>query len=235
MKRGSGLRLEAKGLWFRYPGQRDWLLRGADASLQGGELVAVVGPNGAGKTTLLKLLAGLYRPQQGCICIDDVNIWSVDPKTRLEARRRIVYVHEEPIMLRGSVLDNAAAGLLIRGVPRGEALRKARASLEKLGIAHLADRRPRELSRGQRQLAALARAYALGPEGLLLDEPFAHLDRQGRRRLLALLEELRNQGVAVAVATHSPLLVRRLATRVLIVEDGRVEEAEPEKLDSLLA
>jgi len=199
-----------------------------------GELIAVVGPNGAGKTTLLKLLAGLQRPARGCTCIDGVNIWDLDEEHRLNLRRRLVYVHEEPVMLRGSALDNAAAGLVLRGVPRSEAKERAMKALERLGLRDIAGARARGLSRGQRQLVALARALALEPAGLLLDEPFAHLDRSRRRLLLDVLREAMERGAAVAVATHSPVLVRRLASRLLLVEGGVVEERPAEELEELL-
>lgn len=228
---GDGVLVEARGLWFRYPGQAGWLLRGASAALRRGEIAAVVGPNGAGKTTLLKLMAGLRRPARGCVCIDGASLWDVGEAERLAARRRLVYLHEDPVMLRGSVLENVAAGLLLRGAPRRQALARAREALEELGLSSYADAKARSLSRGLRHLVAVARALALSPEGLLLDEPFAHLDRAKRRLLARLLARLAEEGRAVAVVTHDTYLASRLARRVILVEGGRVAEGGRELLE----
>jgi energy-coupling factor transporter ATP-binding protein EcfA2 len=225
--------IEARDVWFRYHGQRAWTLRGASLQLDRGRLAVVVGPNGGGKTTLLKTLAGLYRPQKGCTCIEGVDIWHLPEKERLARRRKIVYVHEEPVMLRGSVLDNVAAGLLLRGVDRGTAYDKARKALGILGLEDYAGARARSLSRGLRQLVAVARALALDPSALLLDEPFAHLDREKRRLLLRLIVSLVQAGKTVAVASHNAHLLARHADLVVAVEEGSVEIGGRDLLEEL--
>ncbi len=219
-----------RGVWHRYPGSRHWVLRGATAVLREAAITAIVGPNGGGKTTFMKIAAGLLRPSRGEVVLWGTGLWRVSGRERLEARRRVVYVHENPVMLRGSVLDNIAAGLLLRGIPRHEAEERARLAAERLGLTGILHVKARHLSRGLQQLVSIARALAVEPRMLLLDEPFAHLDRGRRRLLLALLEELRQEGRGVAVVSHSYYLLSRLADHVLVVEEGSVEEAGPEEL-----
>ena len=219
-----------RGVWHRYPGGRSWVLQGATAVIREAAITAVVGPNGGGKTTFMKIAAGLLRPSRGEVFLWGRSLWGMQGSERLEARRRIVYVHENPVMLRGSVADNIAAGLILRGVPRQEAVERTRLAAERLGLESVLEAKARHLSRGLQQLVSIARALALEPRILLLDEPFAHLDRGRRRLLLSLLDELRGEGRGVAVVSHSYYLLRRLADHVLVVENGAVEEAGLEEL-----
>jgi ABC-type multidrug transport system ATPase subunit len=219
----------ARRVWHRYPGT-GWVLRGADADIREKEIVAIVGPNGSGKTTLLKLLAGLAEPTRGEILYWGRSLWSLPPRERLQARRLVVYVHENPAMLRGTVLDNIAAGPRLRGASQAEAEQAAREAAERLGLTSLLGEKARSLSRGQQQLVAIARALAVRPRLLLLDEPFAHLDRVKRRLLADLVEELAGEGKGVAIASHNQYIVSRLASRILQVEEGRAEEVTAEEL-----
>ncbi len=218
--------LEARGLWLRYPGQRRWTLRDAALALHAGEVVSVLGPNGAGKTTLLKAAAGLLRPQRGEVLVEGRSLWDAPPGERLVLRRRVVYVSEKPVLVRGTVLDNIALGLRLRGAPREEAEEAARRAAERLGVAELLGEKASGLSRGQQQLVALARALALSPRALLLDEPFAHLDVSRRRLLARVIAEEASRGAAVAVATHDTYLASRLASRHVVVEEGATRAAK---------
>ena len=188
--------IEVRGVWYRYPGG-PWVLRGATMKVERGRIILVTGPNGSGKTTLLKVAAGLLRPQKGVVLVDGV------PQGDPRVRGRAVYVHETPIMARGTVLYNASLGLILRGVPRPVAEEKARRALRLLGLEGLEDAPAGSLSRGLQARVALARAIAVEPSYLLLDEPTAHLDKRARRSLIALLESLaRESRVGIAVASH---------------------------------
>lgn len=182
-------------------------------------VTAVVGPNGSGKTTLLKLAAVIYRPRVGEVLIDGVNPWSMSEKARVSVRRDVVYVHEKPIMLRGSVADNVAYGLRVRNVPADEVVVKTEEALEALGIKHLAHEKAQTLSVGQQQKVALARALAVRPRNLLLDEPTANLDKSGRETFMELIKDLAKSGICIAVATHDRLLALQLMDRLIIVEN----------------
>ncbi|RLG47591.1 MAG: amino acid ABC transporter ATP-binding protein, partial [Thermoproteota archaeon] len=141
---------------------------------------------------------------------------------RGEARSGVVYVHERPIVLRGTALDNVAYGLRVRGAPDAE--ERALAAMEALGIDCLAREEARSLSAGQRQMVCLARALAVSPRHLLLDEPTANLDSENRRRVEEVLSEF--PGVVV-VATHDRLLALRLAERAVLLEGGGVRAVGP--------
>ncbi|MCS7136555.1 MAG: ABC transporter ATP-binding protein [Nitrososphaerota archaeon] len=191
-----------------------------DASLTFGPgVTAIIGPNGSGKTTLLKLAAAIYRPRVGEVLIDGVNPWSVSEVSKVSVRRNVVYVHEKPIMLRGSVADNVAYGLRVRNLPDDEVVVRTEEALEALGIKHLAYEKARTLSAGQQQKVALARALAVRPKNLLLDEPTANLDKNGRETFTELIKELVRKGVCIAIATHDRLLALKLMDRVVLVEN----------------
>ncbi len=218
------MELVVENAWYRYPGSRDWALRGAHLQAGAGYIVAVVGPNGSGKTTLLKIAGLLYRPTRGRVLVDGRDPWRLGREGLLRERRRIVYVHEKPVMLRGSVVFNTAYGLLLRGLSREKAFEKALKALEVLGIERLAERNAKKLSAGQAQLVAIARALAVEPELLLLDEPTAHLDRAKRETLLEVMAWYAERKRALLLATHNEALIEKLSSKtivkVVLVEEG---------------
>ncbi len=213
--------LTLEDVWYSYDGKR-WVLRSATLSVSGGEVVAVVGPNGAGKTTLLKIMGLLYRPQRGRVLVKGVDAWA-SRTAALRLRRSVVYVHERPIMVRGTVLDNVALGLRLRGLDGAEVRRRVSAVARALGIEGLLDRDARKLSAGQAQLVALARALAVEPDVLLLDEPFANLDEEWREVVADVIRGYSREGRAVVVVSHDRSVLARVATRWVRVRDGRVE------------
>jgi len=212
--------IEVKNLWFRYP-NGTVALKDITLTINDG-VTAVVGPNASGKTTLLKVLGLLYRPTKGDVKVDGVNYWELSKGLRESFRRRIVYVHEKPILIRGTVIDNVIYGLLIRGYERDEAIDKAIHVLRELGIEYLVSKRTKELSAGEAHAVALARAIVLKPKYLLLDEPTANLDISKRRALMRLLKELSDEGLNIVVATHDQLLAAKLAKYVVVLEEGRL-------------
>ncbi|MGQ9533141.1 MAG: energy-coupling factor ABC transporter ATP-binding protein [Desulfotomaculales bacterium] len=188
--------------------------------LSRGQITALVGPNGAGKTSLMLVLAALERPSAGTVCYDGVPVCY---RNSLALRRRVAVVFQEPLLLDTTVMGNVLTGLRLRGVPRREALRRAKTWLDRLGIGRLADRSVRHLSGGEARRVSLARAFALEPEVLFLDEPFTALDYPTRCALWRELGGLlRETGVTTLFITHDYRDLPGLAHRVAVMEGGRV-------------
>jgi energy-coupling factor transporter ATP-binding protein EcfA2 len=182
-----------------------------------GERVALIGPNGSGKTTLLKALNGLVRPSAGSL-----RFLGRDLAASGEMRRRSVYLHQHPYLLAGTVAYNVSFGCRARGLRRQEADRRALEAMAMLGLEPLSRRRHRALSGGETQRVALARALAAGADVLLIDEPTASADSDSRELIAAALGRSAEAGATILFATHDPALVRRLATRTLVFDRGRV-------------
>lgn len=196
-----------------------------DIDVRPGELLALLGPNGAGKSTILRCLAGLAPLDSGAITIDGTVVDDPAADILVEPEDRpIGFVFQNYLLFdHMSVLENVAYGLRARKTARAEARRVARSWLARVGLAEYADQRPRALSGGQAQRAALARALATSPRLLLLDEPLAALDvatrASVRRDLRRYLESF--DGMRVLV-THDPVDAYALADRVAILDRGRI-------------
>jgi molybdopterin-binding protein len=189
-----------------------------------GEILAVIGPNGAGKTTLLQVLALLERPAQGEVMFDGQPVRGRE----LALRRRMALMMQEPLLLRRSVAENVATGLRLRKVPGEERRRRVGRWLERFGVAHLADRSARRISGGEAHRVSLARAFALEPEVLLLDEPFSALDQPTRETLLEeLVAALSETRLTTVFVTHDRNEALRLGHRVVAVVGGRVRQVGP--------
>ncbi len=179
-------------------------------TIHAGERVALVGANGCGKSTLLRLLHGLVAPVEGqCI----------GPHAGIQAM-----LFQKPYLMRLSVQANVALGLWLRGTPWARAKTQALAALSRVGLASLAGRNARALSGGQQQRVAMARACAMRPQVLLLDEPTASLDPGAKREVEVLIEEFAqaDSGMTLIFASHNLGQVKRLASRVIYLEQGRV-------------
>jgi tungstate transport system ATP-binding protein len=210
------------------PGRRS-VLQLERLAVVAGEVLAVIGPNGAGKSTLLLTLAGLIRPTAGELLYRGQ---AIRPREALAYRRRLALVLQEPLLLDASVLDNVTTGLRFRRQPRSQVLAQAQRWLERFAIGHLARRPAGQISGGEQQRVSLARAFALEPELLLLDEPFSSLDPPTRSRLLdelhGLLAETRMTAVFV---THDMNEAARLADRVAVLLGGRLRQSgRPEQV-----
>lgn len=211
------LRLE--DIQHRY-GQRV-VLRVPALSIRPGEIFAVVGPSGAGKSTLLRLMNFLEKPTQGRVIYHD-QAWT--PNTLpIKLRRQMTSVFQQPLLLNASVARNVAYGLRVRGARNGKA--DIRRALEEVRLAHLADQSANTLSGGEAQRVSLARALALNPELLFLDEPTANLD-PGNVKLIEDIIRKANQerGATVVMVTHNVWQARRLAHRVALLYDGEIIE-----------
>jgi ABC-type sulfate/molybdate transport systems ATPase subunit len=196
--------------------------------LAAGERLAVLGPNGAGKTTLLRLVAGLEAPSSGAVKVDGV------PTVHAEAarRRHIGYATQRAGLLSTTVRRNVELPLRWRGLPGAARREAAQAALDRLGIAHLAERPAAALSGGEAQRVSLARAFALQPRLLLLDEPAAGLDVDARRSFLDdLAALLADRSVTVVHVSHRADEALRLADRVAVLVEGAVHQlAEPSRV-----
>lgn len=216
--------IELRGVWFMYPGRRRWALRDVRIGIREGEILLLVGPNGSGKTTLLKVASGLYRPARGRVIYWNQDIWGVDGARRLELRRKAIYVHEKPVLLRGTVAENIAYTLVLRGDSKDRALTKARELLEDIGSGYLSERKREELSAGEAQLISILRAVIAEPKILLLDEPTAHLDLRKRKTFIHLIGKIKEEnGTGIVIATHDYLLARELADRAASLEEGSIK------------
>jgi len=185
-----------------------------------GEVLSVLGPNGAGKSTLLQVMALLLPPSAGQVSFRG------EPVTRRNAlliRRRMAVVFQEPLLLNTTVRNNVAQGLKLRGVPRTEIGPRVEFWLGRLGISHLAGRGNRHLSGGEAQRVNLARALALQPEVLFLDEPFTSLDYLTRTDLLVEISQIiRENGITTFFVTHDYSEVSCFGGQALVLNGGRI-------------
>ncbi|NPV05925.1 MAG: ABC transporter ATP-binding protein [Syntrophaceae bacterium] len=190
-----------------------------------GETLSLIGPNGAGKTTLLQALSVLTKPSAGQIVFRGRAVGA--EQRVLEYRRRIAMVFQEPLLFDTTVLGNVVSGLRIRGIGGKEARRIAESQLERFGIAHLGDRSAKTLSGGEAQRASLARAFAVSPEILFLDEPFASLDPPTREAIVSDLERvLAETGTTTIMATHDRNEALRLSDRIAVMQGGRIAQVD---------
>lgn len=210
------LPLRAEALGFAAAGVP--ILGGVTLGIEAGPPTLVVGPNGAGKSVLLRLLHGLLAPTAGQV------LWSAGPGG---ARRRHAMVFQRPVLLRRSVLANVLYPLRLAGLVRAEAEARARLALALVGLAPLAGRAARRLSGGEQQRLALARAAALDPEVLFLDEPCASLDPAATRAVEEIIATLAARGTKIVMTTHDLGQARRLAGEVVFLHRGRVLEHAP--------
>ncbi|MFI2371997.1 ABC transporter permease [Streptomyces sp. NPDC018833] len=189
-----------------------------------GTTIAVVGPNGAGKTTLLRALLGLTARSQAVLRLGDTDVSALPPH-----RRGVAWVPQDGALFPHlDALANTAYGLRAQGVRRADARRSAQRWLDRLGVGHLARRRPAQLSGGQAQRVALARALAARPRLLLLDEPLAALDQTARARVRHTLRtHLEGFGGVCLIVTHDPVEAVSLADRVLVLDGGRALQDAP--------
>jgi tungstate transport system ATP-binding protein len=177
-----------------------------------GPSTIILGANGAGKSVLLRLMHGLLAPSSGSI------VWN-----GADARRRQAMVFQRPIMLRRSALANVVYALKLSGQQENSAME----ALKEVGLAHVAHRPARVLSGGEQQRLALARAWALHPEVLLLDEPTANLDPSATREIETIIKAFDAAGTKIVMATHNLGQARRLADEVIYLHRGRVIERAP--------
>ena len=219
----TGAELRVGGVFKSYG--RVEALRGVSMAARAGEVVVVTGPSGSGKSTLLNLIGTLDRADAGTILVDGRSV--PEPREAVEFRRELVgFVFQDNLLLPYlSARSNIETALMATGVGHRERHQRSQELLEEIGLAHRASHLPSELSSGERQRVAVARALANRPRLLLADEPTGSLDELARDRMLDLIGALRRRhGMTVVIVTHDPALTRR-ADRVLMLVDGQVEAA----------
>jgi tungstate transport system ATP-binding protein len=206
----SGGLIALQGVGVRYGAVT--ALHAIDLTLHAGERIALVGANGSGKTTLLRVLHGRL-PHEG--------------RRMMAADLRQAMVYQRPFLLRLSVWRNLLLALWLAGVPKGARAARADEALVRVGLSAERDRHARVLSGGQQQRLALARAWAVRPQVLFLDEPTASLDPSAKREVEQLVTEFSAEGMALVMSTHNLGQAKRLATRVLYLEGGRLVVDRP--------
>jgi putative ABC transport system ATP-binding protein len=203
-------------------------LRGIDVSIHRGEYVAIMGSSGSGKSTLLNLLGALDRPTTGNYFLDgnDVAQMNDDDLSRYRGRKIGFIFQAFNLIAELTVAENVEVPLFYQGVPAATRRAAAIEVLTKVGLGDRTEHRPSELSGGQQQRVAIARALVMKPAVLLGDEPTGNLDSATGREIMALFEELHQQGITILIVTHDPTVAQR-CDRIIRLADGVVVEDRP--------
>ena len=198
-------------------------LRGIDLRIERGEWVAIMGPSGSGKTTLLEILGCLSKPTEGRMWLGETAVTEASPDALAALRgRQIGFVFQAFNLLpRLSLAENVALPLLYQRVSRRDRHARAMSALERVRLDHRAAHRPAEVSGGERQRAAIARALVNRPSLILADEPTGNLDTVVGQEILGLIQEIHDDGATVVIVTHDPNIGQR-APRCLRIRDGRL-------------
>jgi putative ABC transport system ATP-binding protein len=198
-------------------------LKGVDLRIGAGEFVAIVGPSGSGKSTLMNLVGCLDTPTGGTYLLRDKEVAGLDKNALAKIRNeRVGFVFQNFNLLpQITAFENVEMPLMFGGVPKKERKERARGLLEKVGLSDRMEHRPTELSGGQMQRVAVARALAMNPDIVLADEPTGNLDTSSGGDVMSLFEELWKQGRTIVVITHDAALARR-AGRIVEIRDGTI-------------
>lgn len=207
--------IEVINLYFSY--NKEPLLENVNLRIKEG-ITIFRGPNGSGKTTLAKIISGLLPPKKGDVYIDGVNIYEEKRRARWKLRE-IVYVHDAPVILKGTVHKNLVYGLRIMGY-RDYSLLDELVHYFRLG--KLIHRDSSELSAGERQIVSLVRAFSVNPKYLILDEPLQYLDDEKREKVINYLKRIEERGTTIIIATHEQELVKYAKT-LYYIRYGSVE------------
>ncbi|MGV3626097.1 MAG: phosphate ABC transporter ATP-binding protein [Betaproteobacteria bacterium] len=195
------------------------IIRGISARIEAGPRTVILGPNGAGKSVLMRLCHGLLTPTSGRV------VWHGSKNG--DVRRHQAMVFQRPVMLRRSALANVMYGLKLAGKSRSQSELRAMDVLEVVGLAQHAARPARVLSGGEQQRLALARAWALGPDVLFLDEPTANLDPASTQDIESIINAIHASGTKIIMTTHNLGQARRLGDEILFISNGRLVEHTP--------
>ena len=206
----------------RYAGGQE-ALRGVSFALQTGEFAFLTGPSGAGKSTLLKLIPAIERPTAGSVIVNGQNVGALKRSAVPYLRRNLGLVFQDQKLLYDrTVYDNVMLPLSFSGHPPREAARRTRAALDKVGLLARERANPIQLSGGEQQRLAIARAVVNRPAMLVADEPTANLDAESAGRIIDIFVSFHQVGVTLLIATHDQALIERYGKRVLRLAEGRL-------------
>jgi len=207
---------------FKSYGRGRHILADVNFHIQAGEFVFVRGPSGAGKSTLLQLIAALQAPSRGAVRIKGERIDHMPARALPYLRRAIGVILQDTQLLHDrNAFENVMLPLAVVGLDRAQAATRARAAMEKVGLAGKEDAKPIELSGGEQQRLAIARAIVNRPAILIADEPTANLDADSARRIVDVLRDFHRVGVTTLVASHDRALMQHYASRSFVIEPGR--------------
>jgi lipoprotein-releasing system ATP-binding protein len=203
------------------------VLQGVELSLAAGEKIAVIGASGSGKSTLLNLLGGLDNPTSGRVLMVGQDLALLDEGALCQLRnKRLGFVYQfHHLLPEFDARENVGMPLLIGGMSRSEAWRRASGMLDRVGMSHRLDHRPGQLSGGERQRVAIARALVASPDVVLMDEPTGNLDPHSAGQVLELIDELGKESAAFVVVTHDPSIAAQM-NRTLELHDGRLRQPQ---------
>src|SRR5262245_62679559 len=223
--------IETRDLWKTYQmgDEQIHALRGVSIQIERGEYVAIIGPSGSGKSTLMNLIGCLDTPTRGTYLLRDKEVAGLDKNELAKIRnQRVGFVFQNFNLLpQITAFENVEMPLMFGGVPRKERKDRVHALLEKVGLADRMEHKPTELSGGQMQRVAVARALAMNPDIVLADEPTGNLDTSSGGDVMSLFEELWKQGRTMIVITHDAALARRAGRFVEIKADAIVSYRSP--------
>jgi cobalt/nickel transport system ATP-binding protein len=212
--------IRLKNIYFAYQDGGDYVLRDFSMELEAGKCLVVTGDNGSGKTTLFRILNGLSFPEKGEYYFDGTRITEKYMRDNINAKRfhkRMGYLFQNPdvMLFNGKVYDEIAFGPRQMGLGDEEVDRRTRDCMELFAVADLSDKAPYHLSGGQKKRVALAAVMALNPDVIILDEPFAGLDKKTREFLYDFLHDLKEAGKTLVIATHDEAFTKSLSDEIL--------------------
>ena len=216
--------IKVDNLWFRYSQDSDWALQGIDLEIKKGEFLCVLGSNGCGKSTLAKHFNSIFVPEKGDVWVEDIN--TKDEERLLDIRQKVGMVFQNPDnqIVATVVEEDVAFALENMGVPTEEIRVRIEEAMEAAGILKYKDRAPHNLSGGQKQRVAIAGIIAMRPDCIVLDEPTAMLDPNGRAMVIKTIRQLnRDYGITVVLITHY-MDEAAQADRVVVMSKGKIEK-----------